>query len=118
MRNVSRIKSKYNASHIGCVDNKNPAVCATNNRDIYVADVPGSIVYRTVIKLQCLSVGHFLYLLPNIFYRQYFLSQEQYNCKNLSCMILEIIYNERRGLVAQWLERSAHNALVVGSSPT
>ena len=23
-----------------------------------------------------------------------------------------------RGLVAQWLERSAHNALVVGSSPT
>ena len=33
-------------------------------------------------------------------------------------MILEIIYNVRRGLVAQWLERSAHNALVVGSSPT
>ena len=38
--------------------------------------------------------------------------------KKFSCMVLDFIYNVRRGLVAQGLERSAHNALVVGSNPT
>ena len=35
-----------------------------------------------------------------------------------TCTTKKNIYNRARGLVAQWLERSAHNALVVGSSPT